>query len=238
MNRNDRLTIMFGLIALLAVLAVTVPASAMNDPVTGRWISRDPLQYNAGDLPGAVADSQRVNDPTANVPANILRKSGASRDAFEPQLRLAWQQVSPTSGGSLNSYLLLRSRPAVTRDPGGTEVYDPDCPTGIEFARETTTEPWNPSEPPGCSDARGTRTTIATVTCTTMTLEITMTITEGCEGICGESCSRRHRPPVFGYCVIVTATRTDVFNERLPTVTVISREDGCYCCRRLPMKPA
>jgi hypothetical protein len=48
MNRKDRLTIVFGLLALLAVLAVTAPTLAMNDPVTGRWTTRDPLYSDPG----------------------------------------------------------------------------------------------------------------------------------------------------------------------------------------------
>ncbi len=37
-----------GHLATLLVLATTVPAAAMNDPVTGRWLTRDPIEYDAG----------------------------------------------------------------------------------------------------------------------------------------------------------------------------------------------
>jgi hypothetical protein len=47
MNRNDRSTMVLGVFALTALLTVTVPATAMNDPVTGRWITRDPLYYGS-----------------------------------------------------------------------------------------------------------------------------------------------------------------------------------------------
>ena len=35
-----------GCLMLLAVLVVTAPALAMNDPATGRWLTRDPIDYN------------------------------------------------------------------------------------------------------------------------------------------------------------------------------------------------
>jgi hypothetical protein len=239
MNRNDKPTLVLGLLGSLAVLAVTNPSPAMHDPVTGRWTTRDPLQYKTGNSPGVVGEDWRAGNPTATAPARIFSTATIPPHALERQLALARQFIPARRDTSLNSYLLLSSRPMGNIDPLGTTAEGPDCPTGIEYAHETTTDPWDPPQPSGCSDARGTRTTTATITCTTMTLEITRSITSGCEGVCVRSYSRGSRSFSYGNCTIVSgATRTDVFDEHLPIITVISSEDSCQCFGSLRALPA
>lgn len=109
MNRIDRATIVLGLTALLAVLAVTAPASAMNDPVTGRWITRDPLEYSTGSsLSTAVVPT---DGRTANIPSAVPEPHDKPNDL---------QSCSEVSGETDSSYFhSLRSNPLRWRDPSG-----------------------------------------------------------------------------------------------------------------------
>ena len=75
MNRIDRSTIVLGLTALLAVLALSVPVAAMNDPVTGRWMTRDPIAYDPGIISARAVDV-RANDPINSPPRAQASTSG------------------------------------------------------------------------------------------------------------------------------------------------------------------
>jgi len=89
---------LLGCLTLMAVLVVTAPALAMNDPATGRWVTRDPLHYNRK----LVAN---VHNPVAPLSVgNELRA---------PFRRLARKRVAA------NLYHFLDSRATVLRDPLG-----------------------------------------------------------------------------------------------------------------------
>src|SRR5512140_3002318 len=109
MSRNDRSTIVLGLMVLLAVLAVTVPASAMNDPVTGRWITRDPL-YNRVPMPPL---------------GQLIAMARVGADLIEQQ-------------GAVNVYEAVRDDPVNRLDPDGRCALRTNCdsmrPTRSESA--------------------------------------------------------------------------------------------------------
>jgi hypothetical protein len=165
MNKNDKSTIVLGHIALLAVLAMTTPAPAMNDPVTGRWITRDTLPYNTSSLHpnGLVAVT------LANRPGIMSTLESAPRLAYENS-RL-WPMIPATdqgprwSGrvglvglsmdGATSLYESLRSQPAFLNDPSGLEPWYayvsctclPTLVNGCSASGVTCTMSWVPIDP-------------------------------------------------------------------------------------------
>jgi hypothetical protein len=117
MNRNDRSTIVLGFVALLAVLAVTAPAPAMNDPVTGRWITRDPLTYNPLQVDIQLAAAQRPKTASQGT-VEAQRETDSRQQGSE-------RNAQDEDGGDIrshdkNGYLLLKSQPVSFWDPLGS----------------------------------------------------------------------------------------------------------------------
>lgn len=99
MDRNDRSAIVLGVMALLGALAVASPASAMNDPVTGRWITRDPVACNR---PSAVG--------IPNFP--------------EYRMHIHSPGTTATLGGALTSPWLASGRASHLGPPSTHTIYD------------------------------------------------------------------------------------------------------------------
>jgi hypothetical protein len=109
MNKNDRSTTVLGLTALLAVLATTAPAPAMNDPVTGRWTTRDPLNYDAQVSASTVMGTG--SDPTITLRAqNLRRMRPISRSTPSAQL-----------------FEFGMANPSRKQDPSGLCPVQPSC---------------------------------------------------------------------------------------------------------------
>jgi hypothetical protein len=113
MNRNHKMTLVLALFGLLAILTLTNPALAMNDPVTGRWITRDPLEYNMRLL------KPRARDGTAAVARDSLVPSPNDR-GFEPAAELlAVNTASVRHQDSVGMYTLAASNFVRRFDPSG-----------------------------------------------------------------------------------------------------------------------
>ena len=126
MNRNDRSTIVLALIALLTVLATTAPVSAMNDPVTGRWITRDPLHYNRNVIEQA-AHRDRGGGASPSVAWTSTRRLDRVADS-QPDMTKKDRAMRPNSIGvavSKNTitpnrlYEFLAANPQYWHDPTG-----------------------------------------------------------------------------------------------------------------------
>jgi hypothetical protein len=120
MNKNDKLTIVLGLIALLAVLATTAPAPAMNDPATGRWITRDPSYYDEAIVAPSPADFDTLQYLTKRSTPEVVTTANASQRVSlqlvlqnNPTSYIDWTGMAATEevdcfdGQDCNPYLLL-----------------------------------------------------------------------------------------------------------------------------------
>lgn len=148
MIRNDASTVMLGLIALLTVLALTDGTWAMNDPVTGRWITRDPQGYAPTRLlTPSVSSSELARGPIADRSRGGPRPfQGAASDtsaaSCEPNTDLlgcgsttaAPQEALHHDGPNLFSF--ARCAPTLYIDPTGlgSAAYSCTCFGGVGVA--------------------------------------------------------------------------------------------------------
>lgn len=127
---------------LVLILVVSAPALAMNDPATGRWMTRDPLFYNRKSLSpsppyhrrpiehlrhDSVDLSSHPNSATtAGFRAHILDMAHtlklAGKHSHASRLLFSVQQVIAVRQEDINLYQLSISNPFVFLDPFGTCV--------------------------------------------------------------------------------------------------------------------
>jgi hypothetical protein len=108
MNRNNKMTLVMGLLTSLAFLVTALPAVAMNDPVTGRWTTRDPLAYNH-------AASASIVLPHTTRSSNLL----LGRTPLDGELRAARDHTVIGQAYDGNAYLLMIANPLGGYDPDG-----------------------------------------------------------------------------------------------------------------------
>lgn len=129
-----------GCLMLVAVLVVTAPALAMNDPATGRWIKRDPLIHNRMIL----------------LPIEPLnRKELALGDYVgRPEIEVVERiGVEKYYNGTRSLYLLQHSNPILNSDPSGLCPPDPACspyPAAAGTSACGFYLPWHPVEYAAC----------------------------------------------------------------------------------------
>jgi len=89
-----------GCLMLLTVLVVTAPALAMNDPATGRWITRDPLWYNNNSV-------KKVRIPKHRRVSRLARTL-----LFDRTRQAPWARRAAGTGSSLDN-VTIASNPAI-----------------------------------------------------------------------------------------------------------------------------
>ena len=121
MNERENRIMSVGLLSLAAILTAAAPALAMNDPVTGRWITRDPLPYNMGILvPDQQATLRGEQRPFAQVIRTITGQDFLAQPPAEPAFRHDQAERA-------NSFLCMSANPTAKSDPLGLNTWKP-CP--------------------------------------------------------------------------------------------------------------
>ena len=102
---KTRITLSTMFFAIGPLLATSTPAAAFNDPVAGRWLTRDPLHYNAFALdPSETAarmlqsrliDALKSRTSSGHNP-RIERYFGTSYDHGQPQKLFEYESGRPT----------------------------------------------------------------------------------------------------------------------------------------------
>ena len=126
MNRNSRSTIVLGLTALLAVLAVTARASAMNDPVTGRWLTRDPRTYDVQQVQQIAEFAELHRHTSPGVGTGRSGKLAPTLEVRPPDRAARWTGSFgwlPDSPSGL--YEAMASCPTGHSDPSGLADCEP-----------------------------------------------------------------------------------------------------------------
>jgi hypothetical protein len=94
MKVDHKTRLVLGILGAIVVCAGPIPAAAMHDPVTGRWITRDPLAYNA----------------------SASSSAGGGRPAASQDTLMRHTEVKPL-------YEVTDSSPTAKLDPSGEAVY-------------------------------------------------------------------------------------------------------------------
>ena len=133
MSRNLSSTLSMCLLAGVVPLFQATPAWAMNDPVAGRWITRDPADYNGS------ATQPRLRGLPADLPASGRQLSalGSTKAPLGPRA-LPSRRSELFRRGAPFLYEVLLSKPVATADWSG--LLPANCRTC----------PGAPSPPPGC----------------------------------------------------------------------------------------
>lgn len=104
-----------GCLMLLVVLVVTAPALAMNDPVTGRWMTRDPLWYNNNVKRVRIPKHRRASKPARSLLDDQTREAPWGRRATRTRSPLG----DVTFASNPMHFEYLDSKPTVRRDASG-----------------------------------------------------------------------------------------------------------------------
>ena len=115
MNAHHHNTILLGLLGTIAILASAAQAQAMDDPVTGRWMTRDPLHYNPKAVPHT-GEFRSANNRHPEPQGMDNEQSAERVDNGELAAENTGMEI-PFAGMSLYEY--LASSPSSTNDPSG-----------------------------------------------------------------------------------------------------------------------